>query len=365
MIGKEILSERELGKESLKKAIEPKTVAKVIEDDNGTIPGNNLGAAGLDSVMFSFLRSNWTGPINKAKEEVKKVNSIKVPLQKIKKEQIKKRLLLKRNRQKKGPMKTERINLLMSEEKSNSSKFRKVKERECRFKRRRKTSYDEIDLEALKLMNTLRVTWSTAEDNLLLICRVAMMFLCPNSRTFVRIPWSEVRRVLQEHLPESRNKTQKAIARKIIYMLKNPTTVRSVNLCLEELKEMPEASSKFDCSELLSSIKSSTPNLTELQNKLYEKFHELVSFLKNRFIDSTNYNVKKKDKDLIPDSLDEFLEKFQVENIVEDPVTVKTVRENVIRAVLMVSYYFLKTNTVQIDGFISFIFAEFSFLSSR
>lgn len=337
MIGKEIRTERELSRESLKKIAEAKSVEKVLEDDNGHLPGDGLGAAGLDSAMFSFLKSNWSFPIKKASDEVKKPRAVKVFLQRIKKEHFKKRLLLKRNRRKKGLLKTEHLTPITSDDKPKPGKFRKVKERECKFQRRKVASYDEIDLEALKYMNTLRVTWSTTEDNVLLICRVAMLYLCPKARTFVRIPWSEVRRVLQESCPESRNKTQKAIARRIVYMLKSPTTVRSVNLCLEELRGLPEVTERFDCSGFLDNIKPSTPNLSKLQNQLYLKFHELVGFLKDRFLESNSFkNEPKMEKDLIPDTINEFFEKYQFEVPTETQLTVKSVRENVIRAILMV-----------------------------
>lgn len=331
--------ERESAKESYKKAIEPKSVAKVMENDNGVIPGDNLGAAGLDSGMFSFLRSNWSGPVKKPVDEMIKTKVLKMPIQRIKKEQIMNNIYNKsKSCRKKVLSKVETFNSVVpNNEKPMRSRIRKIKERECKVKRKRNISYDEIDLEALRLMSTLRVTWSTAEDNFLLICRVAMMFLCPNSRMFVRIPWVEVRKVLQENFAESRNKTQKAVARRIIYMMKNPTTLRSVNLCLEELKQMPEATTKFDCSQLLNSIKPSHPQLVELQNQLYEKFRELVLFLKDRFIDCKNFNGKKKNTEIIPDTIREFFDKYQLEIPEEHPITVKSIRENVIRAVLMVS----------------------------
>lgn len=339
MIGKEILAEREITKESLKHLTKAKSIEEVVEGDDGRLPGDNRGAAGLDSVMFSFLRNNWTGPVNKMPEKLKGKSIAKVPLLKIKKEQIKKRLLLKKNRRKKVCVKIEKPGVSYPTDLPPSAKFRKIKEREIKFQRKRNVNYDEIDLEALKLMNTLRVTWSTAEDNFLLICRVAMLFLCPKSRNFVRIPWVEVRKAIQAKIPESRNKTQKAIARRIIYMLKNPTTSRSVQLCLEELKGMPEAWERFDCTDLHDSIKPSAPNLTELQNRLFEKFHDLVAFLKDRFIETTNLNIAKSDEDLIPNSLEEFFEKFQFDTEPKYVTTVKIIRENVIRGVLMVSFF--------------------------
>lgn len=341
MIGKEVASVREMSKESLRKYTETKTPSKVIADDDGSLPGDHLGAGGIDSVMFSFLRSNWIGPVSKSTESVNRKPLKKVPLQKLKKELAKKkhRIHVQKSRLKKLLKKPEILipKPTLSEGIPASNRTRKVKERELRFKREKKTYYDEVDMEALKLKNSLRVTWSPAEDHLLLICQVAMLYLCPGTRGFVRIPWSEVRCELQKNLVEAKNKTQKAIARRVIYMMKNPTTRRSVNLCLEELYQISEVAERFNCTELMKSIKPSTPNLAELQNELYEKFHSLIEYIKERFSKGSSFSANETEEDLIPDTLEDFIEIYGLgADSVKESLSLKNIRESVIRAILMV-----------------------------
>ena len=89
-----------------------------------------------------------------------------------------------------------------------------------------------------------RVDWLEIEDSLLLLCKVASMYLFRNKM----FGFAAVRDILHNRFPESRNKTSRACARRINYMLKNPVTVENVAMYLEEIKQDTEITKEFKVS---------------------------------------------------------------------------------------------------------------------
>jgi len=100
----------------------------------------------------------------------------------------------------------------------------------------RKLKYDEDDYRAMQRMNKLRVEWETHEDNILLICKVATTYLSPNPRKQV-VGFIAIRDVLRTFSYVSYNKTSRACQRRLMYMLRQPRTVNSVTLGVEEIKQ--------------------------------------------------------------------------------------------------------------------------------
>lgn len=60
LTGQEITLEVMDKKPALVAALAPKTPEEAVANDQGQIPGDGLGAAGLDSSMFAHLKRNWT-----------------------------------------------------------------------------------------------------------------------------------------------------------------------------------------------------------------------------------------------------------------------------------------------------------------
>ena len=100
--------------------------------------------------------------------------------------------------------------------------------------KRKRVKYDEIDFSALQRMDKLRVDWEQHEDNILLVCKVAMVYLCPNPRRNL-VSFIAVRDILRSYSFSSYNKTSRACQRRLLYMLKQPKTVNSVLLGVEEV----------------------------------------------------------------------------------------------------------------------------------
>lgn len=101
---------------------------------------------------------------------------------------------------------------------------------------RKRVKYDEIDCSALQRMDKLRVDWQQHEDNILLVCKVAMVYLCPNPRRN-QVSFTTIRDILRSYSFTSHNKTSRACQRRLLYMLKQSKTINSVMLGVEEVRD--------------------------------------------------------------------------------------------------------------------------------
>jgi len=57
--GKDILLEDLNKKNAMVEAITARTSKETVEKDDGTVPGDRKGAAGIDSAFFAHLKRNW------------------------------------------------------------------------------------------------------------------------------------------------------------------------------------------------------------------------------------------------------------------------------------------------------------------
>ncbi|XP_041459213.1 general transcription factor 3C polypeptide 1-like [Lytechinus variegatus] len=109
--------------------------------------------------------------------------------------------------------------------------------------------YDETDMQAKQTKILKRVKWSAREDNLLLLCGLALRFLkvkvtkCGPLKHYVHM--SEVRNLLRENLEESCDKTSESCARRIRVLLKNDTNMSNFTVCLADIHADLEIMSKF------------------------------------------------------------------------------------------------------------------------
>lgn len=113
----------------------------------------------------------------------------------------------------------------------------------CGRRRERQPNYDEIDKQALRLMRKLRVDWSAEEDNFLLICKVAMMALCPPRK--VTVSGHQIRDCIHWSL-KSFDKTSRACSRRIVYMMRNESIASSVHLCVQDIKDNQAINDRFN-----------------------------------------------------------------------------------------------------------------------
>lgn len=146
----------------------------------------------------------------------------------------------------------------------------------------RRLKYDEDDYRAMQKMHKLRVDWDSHEVNILLVCKVAMMYLSLNPRKQV-VSFIAVRDVLRTYSYNSDNKTSRACQRRLMYMLRQPRTVNSVALGVEEIKQDPFIVKRY--SGIMEKLKGECASSAEYEKRVTEIFKELVGYIMKKYYD--------------------------------------------------------------------------------
>ncbi|XP_023596774.1 general transcription factor 3C polypeptide 1 isoform X1 [Trichechus manatus latirostris] len=298
--------------------------------DEGLIPGDGLGAAGLDSSFYGHLKRNWIWTsyiINKAKKEnVGSENGLTMRLQTFltkhplplggggssrlniwgearaapelcadREEQFEmdKEPTLDRNKRVRGGKSQKRKRM----KKDPGKKIKRKKKEEVPEEKSRRLRYhDEADQSALQRMTRLRVTWSMHEDRLLIFCRIASNVL----NTKVKgpfVPWQVVRDILHATLEESLDKTSHSVGRRARYLVKNPQAYLNYKVCLAEV---------YQDKALVGEFMNRKCNYDD-PKVCANEFKEFVEKLKEKFSSSLkNPNLE------IPDTLQELFARYRV-----------------------------------------------------
>lgn len=167
----------------------------------------------------------------------------------------------------------------------------------------RQSTYNDVDKQALRQMTKLRVDWSPEEDNLILFCKVAMLYLCPNPRK-QGIPTCCVRDILQWVL-KSNDKTSRACQRRIVYMMKKPAIASNVHMCLLEVQHHPEITRAYpkDLYELMRLKFAPEDGFLRAMRII---FVDLVAMLRKYFVTLTKSRFEATKHTMIPDTVAEF-----------------------------------------------------------
>ncbi|NWR84499.1 TF3C1 factor, partial [Furnarius figulus] len=303
--------------------------------DDGSIPGDGLGAAGLDSSFYGHLKRNWIWTsyiINKPrKENTVSENGLTARLQTfltkhplprstggnkinilgeakigaeslVQKEEcieISKEPNQDRTKRVRGGKNQKRKRL--RKDVGKKTKKRK-KEEDSAEKSKRLRYHDEADQSALLRMTRLRVTWTVQEDSLLMLCRIASHVLNAKVKgPFV--PWQVVRDIMHASFEESLDKTSHSVGRRARYIVRNPQTYLNYKVCLAEV---------YQDKALIDDFMNRENNYEDPQ-VCAKEFKEFVERLKEKF-SSTLGNPKLE----IPDTLQELFSRFRVLAIGED-----------------------------------------------
>ncbi|XP_040212931.1 general transcription factor 3C polypeptide 1 isoform X1 [Rana temporaria] len=230
--------------------------------DDGLIPGDGLGAGGLDSSFYSHLKRNWiwiSYIINNYRKTKFAQQGFTLRLQTFlnkpmlllgstgKQErifgdmnmsesgelvEIVKESTVCRNKRVCGGKNRKRKKLKQHIVKKTKAKQKKKEKTEEKIKRGR--YHDEADQSALQRMTRLRVAWTAQEDGLLMLCRIASNILNRKvNGPFV--PWQVVRDIMHSSFEESLDKTSHSIGRRARYIMKNPQTYLNYKVCLAEV----------------------------------------------------------------------------------------------------------------------------------
>ncbi|NXK47461.1 TF3C1 factor, partial [Chauna torquata] len=311
--------------------------------DNGTIPGDGLGAAGLDSSFYGHLKRNWIWTsyiIDKTRNEnTVSENGLTLRLQTfltkhplplstggnkisilgeakvgskslVQKEEwieISKEATQDRTKRVRGGRSQKRKRFrrdagkMIKKKRDNFLFFGSVEENSVE-KNKRPRYHDEADQSALQRMTRLRVAWTVQEDSLLMLCRIASHVL--NAKVngpFV--PWQVVRDIMHASFEESLDKTSLSVGRRARYIVRNPQTYLNYKVCLAEV---------YQDKALIEDFMNRENNYEDPQVCATE-FKQFVERLKEKF-SSTLGNPELE----IPDTLQELFSRFRVLAIGED-----------------------------------------------
>ncbi|XP_014907115.1 general transcription factor 3C polypeptide 1 isoform X2 [Poecilia latipinna] len=292
--------------------------------DDGSIPGDGRGAAGLDSELFSHLKRNWLwtchlltskprpsiseGPDSKLRlKSLLSRNSLRMTLQAGKSLApcylTNKRPLIAENVE----MGIESVlrNKLVVGGKGQTRKRKKTQavkapRRKKKEPRKRTRAHDATDHQALKRMTRHRVYWSVQEDSVMMLCSVASHLLNSKiKRPFV--PFCVVRDLLHAEFDISKDKTSVAVGRRTRYILKNPQTLLNYRICLAEVHQDKA---------LMSLLEKNKPADPDQADDCAEVFSEYVRLLRQKF------STVMCDRNLvIPDSQEQIFTRFKVSAI--------------------------------------------------
>ncbi|XP_069463928.1 general transcription factor 3C polypeptide 1 [Ambystoma mexicanum] len=309
------------------------TGSREVKDD-GSIPGDGMGSAGLDSSFYGHLKRNWIWTsyiMSKARKNTansdhgstrrlqtffskhqlagnrfniirditpevlsEQGNHTNVQIVKASVMEIAKKGSGGKNQKRKRRKKDsgEKIKIKKKKEEVTSEES----------KNHRHRYHDEADQSALQRMTRLRVAWTAQEDCLLMLCRIASHVLNKKVKgPFV--PWQVVRDIMHTNMEESLDKTSHSVGRRARYIVKNPQTYLNYKVCLAEVYQ-----DKALIDEFLNRKKNyQDPEVCA------EEFKEFVERLKVK-LSSTTATPQME----IPDTLHELFRRYRVFAIGEE-----------------------------------------------
>ncbi|XP_050071760.1 general transcription factor 3C polypeptide 1 [Anopheles maculipalpis] len=216
-------------------------------------PGDEKGAAGFDKAMFMHLKTNWQKMLNTSQYRHRidkhRLKAVRRSL-KMKKKQNESATPVVDDSGRGG----EHQSLPLSDIvpaiprkyiRKKLIRKRVVKPRKLTLRRWRE-GCDEVDKRALKKMSNLRVKWSRAEDQILIMCRVAQLYLYSTHTVTCPVNSSTFRDVLHWSNARSACKTSSSCQRRVLYMIKKvPGVADTIRTCLEETKQNPLIAERY------------------------------------------------------------------------------------------------------------------------
>ncbi|KAF5305074.1 hypothetical protein FQA39_LY09336 [Lamprigera yunnana] len=181
-------------------ALKPQTLETASINDNGEVPGDKKGAAGLDSALWSHVKRNWTMNLTSRRPSHHRLRNVK----------FKRKL----KRSKKEKLKNTKSQQLVLRKKKHSKIVRKVKER---VETKKRKGYDVIDKQLMENLKQGRLEWNNDEDFILNVCKLVSTFLCPNFRKQI-VSYTAIRDTLHKLLPGSNNKTSGSCQRRLVVL---------------------------------------------------------------------------------------------------------------------------------------------------
>uniref|UniRef100_A0A1A7X0R7 General transcription factor IIIC, polypeptide 1, alpha 220kDa n=1 Tax=Iconisemion striatum TaxID=60296 RepID=A0A1A7X0R7_9TELE len=292
--------------------------------DDGSIPGDHKGAAGLDGEFFAHLKRNWLWTCHLLLNK-KTPTNMKAPQTQGRLKGLLNRDTLRLALQagdgtiscyltSKRPRTTENVEMgveLASKiqqgiggKGQKRMKARKEVVKVARKKRKepkkRTPAHDEADHRALKRMTKQRVYWTLQEDSVIMLCAVAS-YLLNSKLKKLYVPYCIVRDLLHAEFQISEDKTSLAVGRRTKYILKNPQTYLNFRICLAEV---------YQDETLLKKLEENKPVSPNKPEDCAKSFLEYIQLLRQKFSTFTSASDV-----ILPDSTQELFSRFKVSAI--------------------------------------------------
>lgn len=270
-------------KEDLLAATKGQTYQSAAERDVGYIPGDKLGAAGVDSALFSYRKSNWIVAKHTQKAEMKPPDKVMG----IRKKKLDKTRIQSISFDALQSMQSSYVSLANRGKKESKKRVMKSqlrKKEQLRVLKARKQRgiqrvyYDKVDNGIMFKLKGSRALWSSSEDFYLLICRFASSYLTPGNKQM--IPYSVMRDVFHKLCPAGRNKTSRACERRLKKLFRGKHE-RERNFSDESIKNI------FYVRKYFSKFRERAHEKKVSESEMHIAFIYLAHYL------STNKEVKK------------------------------------------------------------------------
>lgn len=290
---------RSKGREK-KEKIKELSFLKAVEFDEAPLhdtayqPGDGLGAAGLSTNLFAHTFRNWSWSIHTSnKLSVKNVRTGRTAgaVQRGANKYV--RIMSRKSRHPQTTSNVKRISASLSS--SNNKRLKKTAPR------------DAIDRDALKNMRTLRVSWSKAEDDLLMIGKAASAYVSAPVPALGLLTIGKSCRDAIRHSLGIFNKTTQACCRRLQFLVRQKRHIPQVPTWLHTLQTDEYLHKKYGDNflERLSKIYSTR---TEFCEALAVHYTLIMCYLFK--IVHNAYDLKAKSRFILPDSIKEFHKRF-------------------------------------------------------
>ncbi|KAL1502835.1 hypothetical protein ABEB36_007921 [Hypothenemus hampei] len=220
----------------------------VKEFDTGELPGDHKGAGGLDSSLFSHVQRNWLFFAVK-NEPSTHLNSSLTPskIGKVKGEKLPYKNLNATNKYYLAKPHTA-SDCINRKRKHTKSMKRPIMNKVKPLKRKQKEgpALDATDRATLKKIGVTRYrpSWSQIEDKLLVLLKIASVFVTPGS-TSQKISYGVLRDILHIAEPKSRDKTSRNISNRLKILNKVVPLLSNVEALIPNLYKLAPIATYF------------------------------------------------------------------------------------------------------------------------
>lgn len=323
-IGKTLELDKIYSKPELQEAMKVQTPVTAPLNDIGILPGDRKGAAGLDKAFLAHLKRNWTRPLENEKgRKRRRRSSTSMPsiASKIAKTKIRRQrsTIVKEAAAK---IKSKTISSVQAKFKGISKQSKIIRKIDPikRINRTKALSVqDAIDKEALKLMKTMRVTWSELEDKTLIMTRVALKFaFTQDTQATHYVGANVIRDILHWRTEKALNKTSKACTRRIQYLMKTKQMIKEqIAFYQEELRTNHDFVMKYR--NLVDRLKKIYP-LEEVYNAIkihiVEMVHRMHQIFYKQYLNNT-LDVRNELTHDLPKNYKELTENYSISNPID------------------------------------------------